>query len=313
MCTAISYKSKDVYFGRNLDLERSYNESVVITPRKYEFKMRCVESFKPQYAMIGMATVIEEFPLYYEATNEKGLSMAGLNFPGNAVYYDFQEGKENITPFEFIPWVLAKCACIDEVENLLKNINLVNINFSQELPLTPLHWMISDKNKSIVVETLKACMRISDNPFDVLTNNPPFEYHKINMSNYMNLSVGPAVNNFGSEIPLENYSLGMGALGLPGDFSSASRFVRAFFVKEKSVSEKDEKSSVNQFFHILNSVAMPKGCVWTKNGYEYTRYTSCCNVDKGIYYYMTYDNFEIKITDIKEFDLNTSKLYLKPL
>ena len=133
MCTAISYKSKDVYFGRNLDLERSYNESVVITPRNYEFKMRCIENFKPQYAMIGMATVIEDFPLYYEATNEKGLSMAGLNFPQNAVYYDFKEEKENITPFEFIPWVLAKCACIDEVENLLKNINLVNINFSQEL------------------------------------------------------------------------------------------------------------------------------------------------------------------------------------
>ena len=313
MCTAISYKSKDVYFGRNLDLERSYNESVVITPRNYEFKMRCVESFKPQYAMIGMATVIEDFPLYYEATNEKGLSMAGLNFPQNAVYYDFKEEKENITPFEFIPWVLAKCACIDEVENLLKNINLVNINFSQELLLTPLHWMISDKNKSIVVETLKDGIKISDNPFDVLTNNPPFDYHKINVSNFMDLSIGPAVNNFSSEFPLENYSLGMGALGLPGDFSSASRFVRAFFVKEKSVSEKDEKSSVNQFFHILNSVAMPKGCVWTKNGYEYTRYTSCCNVDKGIYYYMTYDNFEIKITDIKEFDLNTSKLYLKPL
>ena len=313
MCTAISYKSKDVYFGRNLDLERSYNESVVVTPRNYEFKMRCVESFKPQYAMIGMATVIEEFPLYYEATNEKGLSMAGLNFPGNAVYYDFQEGKENITPFEFIPWVLSKCTCIEEVKDLLKNINLVNINFSKELPLTPLHWMISDKNKSITVETLKESMKISDNPFEVLTNNPPFDYHKINASNFMGLSVGPAVNNFSSEFPLENYSLGMGALGLPGDFSSASRFIRAFFVKEKSISEKDEKSSVNQFFHILNSVAMPKGCVWTKNGYEYTRYTSCCNVGKGIYYYTTYDNFQITTVDINEFDLNTSHLYLKPL
>ena len=313
MCTAISYKSKDVYFGRNLDLERSYNESVVVTPRNYEFKMRYVESFKPQYAMIGMATVIEEFPLYYEATNEKGLSMAGLNFPGNAVYYDFQEGKENITPFEFIPWVLSKCTCIEEVKDLLKNINLVNINFSQELPLTPLHWMISDKNKSITVETLKESMKISDNPFEVLTNNPPFDYHKINASNFMGLSVGPAENNFSSEFPLENYSLGMGALGLPGDFSSASRFIRAFFVKEKSISEKDEKSSVNQFFHILNSVAMPKGCVWTKNGYEYTRYTSCCNVGKGIYYYTTYDNFQITTVDINEFDLNTSHLYLKPL
>lgn len=313
MCTAISYKSKDVYFGRNLDLERSYNESVVITPKNYEFKMRCVESFKPQYAMIGMATVIDDFPLYYEATNEKGLSMAGLNFPDNAVYYNFQEGKENVTPFEFIPWILGQCSCVEDAKKLLSTINLVNVDFSQELPLTPLHWIISDKNKSINVETLKYGMEISENPFNILTNNPPFDYHRINMNNYMNLSIGPVVNNFSNEIPLENYSLGMGALGLPGDYSSASRFVRAFFVKEKSVSEKDEKSSVNQFFHIMNSVAMPKGCVWTKNGYEYTRYTSCCNVDKGIYYYTTYDNFEITTVDINEYDLNKTCLYLKTL
>ena len=313
MCTAILYKSKDSYFGRNLDLERSYNESVVITPKNYEFKMRCVESFKPKYAMIGMAVVAEDFPLYYEAANEKGLSMAGLNFPDNAVYYNYLEGKENITPFEFIPWILGKCSCVEEAKKLLENTNLVNVSFSQELPLTPLHWIISDKNKSINVEPLKEGMEISENPFDVLTNNPPFAYHKINMSNYMSLSVGPAVNNFSSEIPLENYSLGMGALGLPGDFSSASRFVKVFFVKEKSVSEKDEKSSVNQFFHILNSVAMPKGCVWTKNGYEYTRYTSCCNIDKGIYYYTTYDNFNIKNIDMNSFDLNAAWLYSKPL
>ena len=313
MCTAISYKSKDFYFGRNLDLERSYNESVVITPRKYELQMRFVENLKSHYAMIGMATVRENFPLYYEATNEKGLSMAGLNFPGNAVYYDFQEGKENITPFEFIPWVLSQCSCIDEAEKLMGNMNLVDANFSQDLPLTPLHWMISDKNGSLVVESLKDGIKIIKNPFGVLTNNPPFDYQKINLSNYMGLSIGPLTNNFNSEYPLENYSLGMGALGLPGDFSGSSRFVRAFFVKEKSISEKVEKSSVNQFFHILNSVAMPKGCVWTKTGYEYTRYTSCCNTDKGIYYYTTYDNFEITDINMYKFDLDNSILHIKAL
>ena len=309
MCTAISYKNKDAYFGRNLDLERGYGESVVITPRQYVFQMRHAGEMLSHYAMIGMATVVKDFPLYYEATNEKGLSMAGLNFPGNAVYYDYDEKKDNVAPFEFIPWILGQCTTVEEAKQLLENINLVKVNFSEQLPLSPLHWMISDKERSIVVESLESGMQVHDNPFEVLTNNPTFDYHRINMSNYMGLHVGPANMQFKEDLPLNNYSLGMGAMGLPGDFSSASRFVRAFFVKENSVSSGDEKSNMNQFFHIMNSVAMPKGCVWTKHGFEYTRYSSCCNADKGIYYYTTYNNLEITSVDMHAVDLEQTCLY----
>ena len=309
MCTAISYKNKDVYFGRNLDLERGYGESVVITPRKYVFQMRHAGDMLTHYAMIGMATVVNDFPLYYEATNEKGLSMAGLNFPGNAVYYDYDERKDNIAPFEFIPWILGQCTTVDEAKQLLANINLVKVNFSEQLPLSPLHWMISDKERSIVVESLESGMQVHDNSFEVLTNNPTFDYHRINLINYMGLNVGPANTQFKEDLPLNNYSLGMGAIGLPGDFSSASRFVRAFFVKENSLSSGDEKSNVNQFFHIMNSVAMPKGCVWTKHGFEYTRYSSCCNADRGIYYYTTYNNLEITSVDMHAVDLEQACLY----
>lgn len=309
MCTAISYKNKDAYFGRNLDLDRGYGECVVIMPRCYEFCMRYAEPMTFHYAMIGMAAVVNNSPLYYEATNEKGLSMAGLNFPGNAVYYELMEGKDNIAPFEFIPWVLGQCSTIDEVRQLLGKLNLVHVSFSEQLPLSPLHWMISDKECSIVVESLQDGLKIYDNPFEILTNNPTFEYHSTNMSNYMGLGTGPANMQFRKNLPFYNYSLGMGAIGLPGDFSSASRFVRAFFVKENSVSGKDEKSNVNQFFHILHSVAMPKGCVWTKDGYEYTRYSSCCNVDKGIYYYVTYNHLEISSVCMNDVDLQQAHLY----
>ena len=99
MCTAITYKTKDHYFGRNLDLERSYGERVVITPRNFVLNMRCVEPLAEHYAMVGMATVAEGYPLYYEATNEMGLSMAALNFPDNADYKPYLEGCDNITPF----------------------------------------------------------------------------------------------------------------------------------------------------------------------------------------------------------------------
>lgn len=309
MCTAVSYKNGDTYFGRNLDLERGYGERVVITPRRYGFQMRCAEPMAAHYAMIGMAAVVDEYPLYYEATNEKGLSMAGLNFPGNAVYYDYDSQKQNIAPFELIPWVLGQCASTEEAKRRISQINLVKINFSEQLPLSPLHWMVSDSKRSMVVESTEKGLEAFDNPFDVLTNNPTFDYHRINMNNYMGLGTGPASTRFRAEVPLHNYSLGMGALGLPGDFSSPSRFVRAFFVKENSVSEQDEKSNVNQFFHILNSVAMPKGCVWTKHGYEYTRYSSCCNADKDVYYYTTYNNPEIASVCMWDADLEQSCLY----
>lgn len=309
MCTAICYRSNNVYFGRNLDLERGYGEKVVICPRYYEINMRCVKPIQSHYGIIGMAAVIDDYPLYYEATNEKGLSMAALNFPENAFYYRYLNEKDNITPFEFIPWILAQCACIDDAKALLNKINLINIDFSRQLPLSPLHWIISDKKSSIVLEPMKEGFKIYDNPFDVLTNNPPFEFHKTNVSNYMELGAGCASSQFKESIPVKNYSLGMGALGLPGDFSSASRFIRALFVKENSVSDNTEESNVNQFFHILNCVAMPKGCVCASDGYEYTRYSSCCNADKGIYYYTTYDNLEISAIDMYNVDLNQSNLY----
>ena len=173
MCTAICYRSNDFYFGRNLDLDRGYGESVVITPRNYAIKMRFEMPIRSHYAMIGMATVSDGFPLYYEATNEKGLSMAGLHFPENAVYYCFAEGKNNVAPFEFIPWILAQCSCIGEAKLLLDKINLVNVDFSEKLPLSPLHWMISDKTCSIVAEPMKDGLKIYDDPFEVLSNNPP--------------------------------------------------------------------------------------------------------------------------------------------
>ena len=310
MCTAICYRSNASYFGRNLDLDRGYGEGVVITPRNYEIKMRYEKPIKAHYAMIGMATVVEDYPLYYEATNEKGLSMAGLNFPENAVWCQFAEERDNVTPFEFIPWILAQCACVDEAKALLEKINLVNTHFSEQLPLSPLHWMISDKNGSIVAEPLKDGVKIYDNPFEVLTNNPHFEYHCTNVSNYMGLSTGQAISQFAERIPMKNYSLGMGAMGLPGDYSSASRFIRALFVKENSMSGNNEKSNVNQFFHILNSVAMPKGCVLGADDFEYTRYSSCCNMDMGIYYYTTYDELEIRAINMHDADLNQSNLHI---
>ena len=310
MCTALSYKTKHHYFGRNLDLERGYGEKVIITPRNFVFDFRFENQLSGHYALIGMGVDAQNFPLYFEATNEKGLSMAGLNFPKNASYAPCLEKKSNVAPFELIPKILGECETTDSAADLISKINIVHINFSDSLPLSPLHWMISDKEKSIVLECTKDGTKIYDNPFEVLTNNPTFDFHSMNMNNFMGLSNGAAKQSFDSSVPFENYSLGIGALGLPGDFSSASRFVRAFFVKENSV---DEGEPVNQFFHIMQSVAMPKGCVKTDSGFEYTRYTSCCDADSGVYYYTTYSNSQISAVNMHHESLNGNTLIAYPL
>lgn len=309
MCTAITYNTKNHYFGRNLDLEYSYHESVTITPRNYIFKFRNGEEVKSHYAIIGMAYVNSNYPLYYDGVNEKGLGMAGLNFPGNADYKEIDETKNNIAPFEFIPYVLSKCATIEEVKELLKDINIANINFSDELKASPLHWIISDKEKSITVESVKEGLKVYDNVVGVLTNNPTFDIHMFNLNNYMSLSIEPPVNNFSKKLNLDTYSRGMGALGLPGDLSSASRFVKATFTKMNSISGDSEKESISQFFHILDSVCQQRGCVHMgDNLYEITIYSSCANMDEGIYYYKTYDNSQITEVDMYKENIDGDKL-----
>jgi choloylglycine hydrolase len=309
MCTAINYVTRDHYFGRNLDLEMSYGEKITITPRDFQLKFRRVKSLASHFAIIGMAAVFDDYPLYFDGTNEAGLSMAGLNFPGNCVYHTYQDGKYNVAPFELIPWILGQCSNVVQAKNLCRNLNLVDLDYSGNVKNTPLHWIISDKERSIVVESVDRGIKIYDNPAGVLTNNPSFDMQLFNLNNYRHLSAKVSENTFSKNLDLDIYSRGMGAMGMPGDLSSASRFVRAVFVKENSVSGYGEAESISQFFHILGSVEQQMGVCYVGDGkYEYTIYSSCVNTDKGIYYYKTYGNSQITAVDMHREDLDSSKL-----
>ena len=314
MCTAATYQTKDHYFGRTLDYEVSYGEEVVVTPRNFPFHFRHMGGLSSHYAIIGMATVAGEYPLYYDATNEKGLSMAGLNFPGNADYKPLAEGKDNVATFELIPWLLGQCATVEEAKAYLTRINLANTPFSSQFPVSPLHWIIADRDCAITVESVREGIRIYDNPVGILTNNPPFDYQMTNLTNYMSLSTEPPENHFSDQLDLTPYSRGMGMLGMPGDLSSASRFVRVAFTKLHSVSGTSESESISQFFHILGSVTQQRGCVHMGEGkYEITIYTSCCNTDRGIYYYTTYENSQITGVDLHRENLDGQQLSRYPL
>ena len=311
MCTAVTYKTKDFYFGRTLDYEFSYGEKVTIVPRKFPLKFLNKKSLISHYALIGMAFIQDDYPLFYEASNEKGLAMAGLNFVGNAFYNSKkQKNKDNIAQFEFIPWILAQCKNVDEAIKLINKMNLMDTPFSSSIPVAQLHWIIADKKRAITVEATKDGLFIYENEVGVLTNNPPFPYQMFNLNNYINVSNGETKNEFGGNYKLEKYSRGMGGIGLPGDLSSQSRFVRAAFVKLNSLSTEKEEDSVSQFFHILGSVDQQNGCCkLSENVYEKTIYTSCINVTKGIYYYTSYNNHQINGVNINSVDLNNDKLY----
>ena len=314
MCTSIAIKTGDFYFGRNMDLDYEFNEHVVITPRNYPFAFRKAGVLKHHYAMMGMAAVAENYPLYAEAANERGLCIAGLNFPDHA-YYPKEEDcrKENISPFELIPWLLGKCASADEAKRLLSVTHLIAIPFSRDIPLVPLHWHIADRNSSFVLEAERDGMHIYDNPVNVLTNSPSFEFQMTNLCQYLNLTVASPENCFTKYAGLHSFGKGLGSFGLPGDFSPCSRFVKAAYLCLNSVCEKDENSSVSQFFHILDSVAVVNGSIEAQNGGNYfTTYASCINADKGIYYYKTYSNSRLSAVNMhhENYDAADLKIFM---
>lgn len=313
MCTAVSWNGTHHYFGRNLDLEYSLLEQICITPRCFPFSFQHRETVRHHYAMIGTALVQANYPLYFDATNEAGLSMAGLNFPKNAVYHPLDINKKNLASFELIPWILSQCKSVHEAQILLANVQITEDAFSENIPPTPLHWFISDSKESIVLESIADGLYIHRNPVGVLTNNPPFEFHLYNLANHRHLKPQQSENTFSKTLELQPYSNGMGTIGLPGDLSSASRFVRAAFMKENSVGGTVQQD-ITQFFHILDSVAMPRGSVIVPDGrFEITRYSSCCDTVSGIYYYKTYEGSRICCVDLHHEDLDAAQLSVYPM
>lgn len=307
MCTAASYNTENggFYFGRTLDYEYSYGENVVFTPRNFALS-ESVES--GHYALLGTAHIENGYPLYYDCVNEKGLAMAGLNFVGNAVYRDNSPDKINLPSYEFIPFLLGKCANLREARELLGKINLTNKPFSAKLPPSQLHWIITDKSGTIVVESVREGFFVYDNPVGVLANNPPFPQQLANLANYVNLTAKEPQNRFIPQVEIPLYSRGMGAVGLPGDLSSMSRFVRAAFVLNNSKLD-DESNAVSQFFHILGAVEQQRGCCELADGKcEITIYTSCIDCARGIYCFTTYNNRRIRAVDMNKENLDGREL-----
>lgn len=265
ICTAIAWKN---YFGRTLDYEVSFGEQVVFVPRRAALCFGQKPPLKSHFALLGMAAVRGGAPLFFDGMNERGLAMAGLQFAGFCAYF---EGGE-IAPFEIIPWVLGQCADIGQARALLEGEVLCDRPFSADLPNAPLHWMIADEGGALILEQTAEGMRIYDAEEGVLTNSPPYPYHKLRLQEMQHLSADATAER-----------RGMGAIGLPGDYSSPSRFIRAAFIRAHLKGE-----SMTDFFSMTENISVPRGCVRLPHGDAFTRYTSCCDLRRGIYSFTTH-------------------------
>ena len=316
MCTAISLFTNSHYFGRNLDMEANSGAivesmSIAISPRHFPFSFSTGQRTEDHYAIIGTAYVPDDMPLYYDAVNEHGLAAAGLAFPVSA-YYPPQTEKASIAPYEVIPYVLGTCRTCSQAKTLLQSLSIADIPYTADLPNTPLHWIFSDGRECLVAEPRRAGLMLYDAPVGVLSNEPPFPNQMDRLRDFRSLSQYPNSTPFSEAFSLHAYSRGMGAIGLPGDLSSASRFARAAYARACSeVPSADNDpctATIAHLFRLLSFTAQPFGCVITENGsYEYTVYTCCCDAAQGIYCYTTYQSPSVHSVRLSDYVLSSSR------
>ena len=280
MCTAISVNSDGHYFGRTMDVSRPFGGRVLTVPRKYPLPERFGCTLTDHYAVTGMAAEVDGYPLFADGFNEAGLCMAALSFPKSAVYTSIpSEDKTSLASFELIPHILGLCGSVSEAKALLRSIDVSDVSFREDIPATPLHWLIADGNQALAVEAVAEGLMLYEAKEGILTNEPPYPFHKANAELYSRLSAKDR-----EELPITH---GLGALGLPGDWSSPSRFVRGDFLLRSCPvpQESGEEERVAHVFELLSAIAPPKGAVITNSGdLHHTHYSCCMNPQSGIYY-----------------------------
>jgi len=301
MCTTISKNANGLIFGRNMDIECSFGEKFVFTPRNYPLNYKCLATNESHYAMYGTAAVIDNCPLYAEGANEKGLCIAALNFVGNAHYRDYADGRINVAPYELIPVILSSCCSVEEARHLLSDINIVAIPFKEGIPLPSLHYHIADEKESIVFEATENGNKIYSNPVGVLANNPQFNIQLSNLSAYNHLKNQTREPTF---YGIEPYSYGICATGLPGDYSSFSRFVKASYISHFSSWE----DKIPQMLHLLSAVSVPKGAVVNNGKEHYTLYKCCIDAKEHIYYYRPYSSLETVVINTAKLPIDAARL-----
>ncbi|KGF76217.1 choloylglycine hydrolase family protein [Lactococcus lactis] len=301
MCTSIYTETKDNkhLLARTMDFSYELDPQVLFIPRNHKWTSSSESnSFNNKYGFIGSGKNLNGSYFVADGVNEKGLSVAELYLPGEAVYHNNNSSEKiNLAPHEFILWLLGNFESIDELSTSVKDVHLINLPMPVLNVVTPLHWIITDKTgKSVVIEPtdLNNDLTIKNNPIGVMTNTPKLEWHIENLRNYLNVQPNQYHSKKFGTYDAKPFSQGTGTLGLPGGYTPPERFVRAAFFKEHIEKASNELEGVHNSLEILSTVKIPKNIVITSSGEtDYSQYISVlCNETKTIYF-QSYNTNEI--------------------
>lgn len=322
-CTGIALKSKDGSHinGRTIEFGMPLDLNFIIIPHNYAFQGSLPDEtggliFRAKYAAMGSAAFGESNIL--DGINEKGLSVAAFYFPGYASYAPVSPGNKMkaVSPTEFSNWLLTQFTSVDEIKGALNQVVIVPTTPKGWPGLPPLHYIVYDQSgKSIVIEPIKGKLKIYNNPLGVLTNSPTFGWQMTNLSSYINLSpINPGPTNI-QMTTLESFGRSTGLHGLPGNFSSPARFVRAAILSTLISPTQNANDTVLQTFHLLNQFDIPVGAAGNKekNNPEYTIATTVKDTKNLKYYFKTYDDQTIKMVDFSKLDKESKTLKTIPM
>lgn len=313
MCTAVTFLTSDnLHFSaRTMDFSFELDANPVYVPRKYKFKSLVPDTeFVSKYGFIGMGKDIDGFT-FADGFNERGFSIASLYFEKNAKYNEkSKKDALNIASTEMVSWALGNIESVAEFENYCQKINVVAVINPLLQVNVPLHWIVADKTGNTgVLEITKDGSKFYHNSVGVMTNSPEFPWHLDNLNHYTNLQPTEFEPKQYGDYTTVSDGPGSGALGLPGDYTAASRFVRAAFLRQYSAPVKGTKAGVNAVLHILNAVDIPKGVkVTAKDVSDYTQYKAVMDLDNLSYYFMAYDDTKLNQVEITEDLLQSSEI-----
>jgi len=315
-CTGILLKADDesIVTGRTIEFDREIDMSVAVIPRNFKFIGDIPNgngmAYKSKYAAIGIYCF--DHKVLMDGMNEKGLVAAAFYFTGYAQYAKITTENQTkaLSPIEFTNWILTQFATIEEVKAALDSVVIAPTILSDWGPTPPpMHYIVYDKyGKSIVIEPIHGTLVVYENKIGVITNSPTFDWHLTNLRNYINLTPFNVKPIHLRGLELAAFEGGSGMVGLPGDFTPPSRFVRAAIFSSAAIPSKNSDESVNQAFHILNQFDIPVGVVRQKDQtnitFEYTLLTCVKDHHMMKYYYRSYDDQTIRFIDFKQFDLD---------
>ena len=312
-CTALHLEAKDkgIVVGRTMEFGLDVKSDAVVVPAGSELSSSLPKKvngikYKTKYGMVGLNFLGKH--MLVDGMNEKGLYVGALYLPGYSSYpkIEAKTASKSMAPEDYVAWLLGNFSTIKEIKKNYNRIILVQ-NPQKEIggQSFPGHFLITDKSgASVVIEPLNKKLKIYDNSLGVLTNSPTFDWHVINLSNYVNLSATNVskIDLKGKQI--KSFGQGSGLVGLPGDYTPPSRFVRAVAFSQSAITLPTSKETVAQMFHVMNAFDIPLGAIQEKVGdkihYDFTQWTSVSDLKNITYSVKTYQDQSIRQIEVKK-------------